>query len=120
MCYNQIRILEFAGDVITDGDVISIIEEFIKKLEAEIENIEDMDMTDDDVPPDDDGSNMPLNLGGGPKGGAEGGDNIDDSEGGEEVVTDTDDSVEEEDEDALPTPEELGAGDLSDNNNPDI
>lgn len=117
----KLKILKsLLSDVITDGDVISIIEEFIKKLETEIENIEDMDMTDDDVPPDDDGSNMPLNLGRGSKGNAEGGDELDDSEGGEEVVSDTDDSAGEEDEDALPTPEELGAGDLSDNNNPDI
>ena len=117
----KLKILKsLLSDVITDGDVISTLEEFINKLEAEIENVENMDMTDDaDNQAEDDGSNMPLNLGGGSEGGTDDAEEFVGSE--EEVDIDTDDSAGEEDnEDDLPTPEELGAGDLSDNNNPDI
>lgn len=95
------------SDFITNTEVIDIIQQEIEKLEEEVaegtapiegeEEQEDIEMS---------GSSFAGDLGLAPIEGEEA------IEGEEEVG--------EEDSEPLPSPEELGAGDFSDNNNPEI
>lgn len=125
----KLKILKsLLSNIITDGEIIELIQGEIDRLE-EAEKAQQTPQTD--VPTDE--ANTPLGgMGGGDMGGfdssqplnlaadlgLEGGENAEGSaEGGEEVAGDT---AEGGADDTLPSPEELGIGDLSDNNNPEI
>ena len=123
----KLKILKsLLSDIITDGDVISTIQEFIDKTEAEL-NVDNSE-TDSDDNTHKDSSNRDYSYGNSNDGSD---DDIDSSEpldldGSNEQDSDLSSAIDsyasgtEQDEENLPSPDELGVGDLSDNNNPDL
>lgn len=111
---SKLKILKsLLSDVVTDQEVISILQEEIEQLEQSEDASMDMDASDDV-------SEEPADLGGG--------DDFSFSDdapldfGGEETL-DTDDTAVDSDggaEDSLPSPDDLGIGDLSDMDNPEL
>lgn len=110
----KLKILKsLLSDVVTDQDVIAILQEEIEALEQSEDALMGDEMSDD-------ASEEPADLGGG--------DDFsfpDDTPldfGGEET-TDIEDTTDDSDggaEDTLPSPDDLGVGDLSDMDNPEL
>ena len=109
----RLKILKsLLSNIITDGEIIDLIQQEIDKTEAAIEEAEDNpeEPTDGTETEEEFNANEPLNLA---------------SELGFEDEEDADASIDTEIDDTqadevLPSPEELGVGDLSDNNNTEI
>jgi hypothetical protein len=114
----KLKILKsLLGDVVSDQEVIALLEEEIERLEkeeelAEEEIPEDTGETYDDMSMDSDMSggdfsdDTPIDFG--------------DEAGEEPPMDDTDVEAEESSDDNLPTPDELGIGDMSDMTNPEL
>lgn len=107
------------SNIITDGDIVNILQEEIDKMEAAAaDNPQDPD--DESVPTEgeDLGAGEPLNLntGGTSMQGVQGDQDYSEDDSAPEGGVDS----EENDDTALPSPEELDIGDMSDNNNPNL
>lgn len=116
----KLKILKsLLGDVVSDQEVIALLEEEIERLEKELEGESDMEVTDEEESVDDMqmtdmssggfSDDMPMDW---------------EDTGSDDIPTDevdTDAEVEDESsDDTLPTPDELGVGDMSDMTNPNI
>jgi hypothetical protein len=112
----KLKILKsLLSDIVTDQEVISLLQEEIERLEQEEENMQSEDTPSEDEMTDDfsmGGSDMsfpddaPLDIG------DEG------MESGEDV--DVESEVDETSDETLPSPDDLGVGDMSDMDNPEL
>lgn len=110
----RLKILKsLLANIITDGEIIDLIQKEIEKTEAALEEAQDQTPEEDQIPAEgeeDFNENEPLNLA------SDLGFEDEESEDNMDAAIE-DDSA---DQDILPSPEELGVGDLSDNNNTEI
>ena len=109
----RLKILKsLLSNIITDGEIIDLIQQEIDKTEAAIEEAENNpeQPTDGTETEEEFNANEPLNLAS--ELGFE-----DEEEEDASIDTEVDDTQADE---VLPSPEELGVGDLSDNNNTEI
>lgn len=108
----KLKILKtLLSDIITDPEVIDLLQEEIDKLEKEKEDSSDTTELESSTEIVNDDSDMNL-------GDLDSSSDINISSG--DIEADIDNLGSEESEERLPTPDELGVGDLTDNNNSDI